>query len=148
MPTIIKEHHLANSKLVKLCRTLSTKEFKQFKDWLLSPWCKKNKYYLPFYEILFKAGPSFLPENLKKEKIFFSLYGPKKYNNALFNNLISDLIKELQNYLAVVYLKKTPHENDRLLRQHLWTCNAVDLYEDVAIDSVKKIEKKSIKSPD
>lgn len=146
MTTLIKEYHLANSKLVNLCRTLSSKEFKQFKDWLLAPWCKKNKYYLPFYELLVKASPSFLPKNLKKEQAFIYLYGPKKYNNALFNNLITSFTKELQNYLAIVHLQKTPHEKDRLLRQHLWTNNTVDLYEDFAINSVDNLENKSVKS--
>ncbi len=146
MPTIIKENHLANGKLVRLCKTLSIKEFKQFKDWLVAPWGKKNKYYLPFYEIIAATAPSFSPEGLKKEQIFLSLYGSKKYNNALFNNLISALTKELQNYIALVYLNKNPYENDHLLRQHLWTCNAVDLYEDFAINSIKKLEKKPVKS--
>jgi len=145
VPTITKINHLGNSKLIQLIKTLSTKELKELKDWLASPWCKKNKYYLPFYEILYQAAPKFSVDSLLKIPIFDQLYEGKSYNNAIFNNLILSLTKEVQSYVAFLYSHTSKKEQPQLLRKYFLERNAIVLYEATTKSQLKKLEQQAAK---
>jgi len=146
VPAIIKVNHLANSKLIRLIKILSAKELKELKDWLASPWCKKNKYYLPFYAIICQAAPKFAEESLLKETVFEQLYKDKNYKNAIFNNLILSLTKEVQRYLSFLYSQQSKEEQSQLFRKALLDRNAIALYETTAQSQIKQVALQSAKS--
>lgn len=146
MSTITKINHLGTSKLVQLIKTLSAKELKELKDWLESPWCKTNKYHLPFYELLYQAAPKFEAVSLLKTSIFKQLYEGKNYNNAIFNNLILSLTKEVQRYLAFLFSHQSKEEQPQFLRKYLLERNAIALYETETQTQIKKLKKQPAKS--
>ena len=146
MSSIIDKNSLSNSKLILLLQTLSTKELKELKIWLSSPWSKKNKYYVPFFELLLSEAPSFSGEALVKKVIYKQLYKNKPYDNYIFNNLIRELSKEIQSYIAFLGVKQSSREQELVVRKFYLARNATDLYETLTSSINKKLDKQTGKS--
>lgn len=132
-----------DSKLIDLLKLLSKKEFNEFGDWLTSPWSHKNKYFLPFYEIIEKAQPKFNTPELAKHSVFKQLYGQKKkYHPGIFNNLILAFTRAVENYLAHLQLNQQETLAQQLTCQELLDRNNIDYFEENSYRLIKELEQK------
>jgi hypothetical protein len=86
--------------------TLSLKEFKEFGEFLKSPYFNKNIHVLKLYEYLRKFYPEFKDSKLNKETVFKKLFPGKKYNDGFLRTIIFNLGKQTEDYLAIINLKK------------------------------------------
>lgn len=139
-------NHLDKSKLIRLLKLLSNKEFEEFEKWLNSPWCQKNKYFLPFFKIIRLAAPKFASVSLNKTLIFSLLYPAKNYDNRIFNNLILALAKEVERYLAHLQLQKDKLLQQQLLGKAFTAKKQIDLFEETNQKIIKDLETKANKS--
>lgn len=88
-----------DTRLIKILKTFSEEEFKDFGKFIASPYFSTGRDLVPLYKALKKFYPEFEGNGMEKEKIFSKL-GKGKYNDQLMRILISDLYK-----MAVEYLK-------------------------------------------
>lgn len=89
---------MENTTLIKLLKTFSAKEMKEFNHFVNSPYFNREKVLVRFSEILGESFPDFL---ISKEKVFEKIYPGKKFKDNLFRNIQSDLLKLAEEYLAV-----------------------------------------------
>lgn len=99
---------MQDTRLIKILRTFSEDEFKDFGKFAGSPFFSKGRDLVPLYKALKKYYPEFDGNGMEKEKIFAKL-GKGKYNDQLMRIMISDLYK-----LAVEYLKYVSQNSSQL----------------------------------
>lgn len=89
-----------NSKLIDLLKHLSTRERSKFRDYVFSPFFNKNKKVRALCELLIENAPEFSSPDLEKEKVYEHIFQKKKFNELQINNIISDLLQLLYDFLA------------------------------------------------
>ncbi|HMQ68923.1 MAG TPA: hypothetical protein PKA90_07905 [Ignavibacteria bacterium] len=106
------------SNFIKLLKTFSPDEFKDFFLLVKSPFFNREKVLIRFSELLKKYYPDFNEINLDKRKIFVKLFPGKKYNDALLRNTVSDMVKLAEEYLKIIQMRKDPfYEQYNLLKE-------------------------------
>jgi hypothetical protein len=93
-----------NSSLVELLKTLTTKELKAFKDFLLSPYHSPQKYpkeVLQLYEILYKHAPAYQNPKLEREKVQQQIFQEKEGADSRLERVMVELNKCLRNFLLL-----------------------------------------------
>jgi hypothetical protein len=94
---------LQDTRLIKILKTFTSAEFKNFGKFLASPFFSSGRDLIPLYKAIRKFHPGFDAAGLEKETIFAKL-GKGKYNDQLMRIIISDMYKasvEYLKYLAV-----------------------------------------------
>lgn len=96
---------MVNTTVMNLLKSLSKEEFKQFEDFINSPFFNKKTMVIKLFKYLKKFYPEFNEEKkLEKQHIYKSLYPGKNYNYGVMKNIIYELNKlgekfiELSNY--------------------------------------------------
>ncbi|MEM9820764.1 MAG: hypothetical protein AAF985_06820 [Bacteroidota bacterium] len=89
-----------NSKLISLLRTFSTKEIREFKDYVASPFFNKNQELVLFYEQLRKLAPKFPLKKIKREVIYQTVFPKQPYDEKHLNYLMSFLLKLAEQYIG------------------------------------------------
>lgn len=87
-------------KVIDIIRELSKDELKKFGEYLCSPLFNKRKIIFDLFEIYKKYYPGFDNPNLTKEKVYKKLFPAKKYNDEIFRNLNSLLLKHGEDFLS------------------------------------------------
>jgi hypothetical protein len=100
---------MTRSRLMDLYHTLSKKERKKFAEYLESPFFNKN---LRLKQALGIISIENAPEDLDKKALFSQLFGQEQYNELKLNNLLSDLLALLYDFLAY-----QQYENEKALQQ-------------------------------
>lgn len=88
-----------DTRLIKILKTFSEEEFKDFGKFVASPYFATGRDLTPLYKVLKKFYPEFEGRGLEKEKVFAKL-DKGKYNDQLMRIMISDLYK-----LAIEFLR-------------------------------------------
>ena len=96
------QKNMNNSKFVLLLKTLSPGELKQFRDFVHSPFFNKEKVLKNLADYLKICHPEYDKKHMEKEKVFEFLYPGKKYNDALMRNIISNMLRLANEFLAVL----------------------------------------------
>ncbi len=124
---------LNDSKLINYLKTLSSKEFKLFEDYVNSPFFNKNQKVVDLLSILKKSFPKF-DKDLTKKDLFCALFKEKKYkkNQAILPK-DDQRLRHIMNYLTgylqdfLIYQKakeKEVYQNtlllDTVLERHLF----------------------------
>ncbi|MDX2000849.1 MAG: hypothetical protein SFW35_00325 [Chitinophagales bacterium] len=91
---------MENSKLISLFKTFSTKELREFGDFVESPFFNKNEELVKFFAYLRKQAPEFSPKKVSREAVFKALYPKQPYDDKLLNYLMSFLLKLAEQYLG------------------------------------------------
>lgn len=95
-----KSTKLHKTKLFKLIKSLSKREFNHLEAYINSPFfLKKNKNPLKLYQALKKFSPKFDDKTLTKEVIFEEVFPRIKYSDAKMRNLLSRTVKIVDSYL-------------------------------------------------
>lgn len=93
-------HLMINSKVIEILKFFSEEEIKKFSDYLNSPLFNKREIIVKLFGLYRKHYPDFDDKNLTKEKIFKKLMPGKEYNDNVFRNLNSILLKHSEDFLS------------------------------------------------
>ena len=88
------------TKFVALLRTFDQAELRDFRQWLVSPWCSSNKNLVPLFEELRKHHPRFTSPHLTKELLFERVLPNGKYSDRRLNNLMSEAFQQGLRFLT------------------------------------------------
>ena len=97
---------MISATLLGILRTLSPKEFKEFGEFVKSPFFNKNLHVKRLYDYLKKFYPDFKDRKLEKEIVFKNLMEGKKFNDGFLRTVIYNLGKLAEDYLAYVNFRK------------------------------------------
>lgn len=95
-----KLHAMINSKIIEILKHLSEHEIKKFSDYLNSPFFNKREIITKLFNLYKKYYPGFDEKKFTKERIFHKLMPGKKYNDNIFRNLNSILLKYSEEFLS------------------------------------------------
>lgn len=109
-----------DSKLADALRLLSARERSQYRDFVCSPFFNKNRKVRRLVEQVLKAAPDFPAAALKKEAVFEATFGKETaYDEYRLNNVISDALQLLLEYLAQQRLQKEELSRRTFLTEEL-----------------------------
>ncbi|MBS1493014.1 MAG: hypothetical protein JST55_05875 [Bacteroidetes bacterium] len=94
------------SNLIELLKIFTAKEFKEFGDFVKSPFYNKNDNVINLYAYIKKYFPDLDNENLEKEKVYAKLTGKNDYNDGFMRTIIFNLNKLAEDYLSLVSIKQ------------------------------------------
>lgn len=86
---------MTDSKLIKILRTFSEKEFRDFEKFVDSPYFSMGRDLSGFFKSLKPFYPEFESKNFSTEKIFSILFPEKKFNEKTSGNILHKLSSEL-----------------------------------------------------
>ncbi|NOS85759.1 MAG: hypothetical protein HOP31_11510 [Ignavibacteria bacterium] len=104
---------MENTKLIKLLRTFSKDELRNFESFIRSPYFNNGAYLVKFFEETKKFGPKFSSIHFTKEKIFEKLQPSAVYNDAYMRKIISNLTKLADEFL--IYNSFADKNNEKQL---------------------------------
>lgn len=107
------------TRLIKILKTFSEDEFKDFGKFVASPYFATGRDLTPLYKALKKFYPDFEGKGMEKEKVFAKL-DKGKYNDQLMRIMISDL-----NKLAIEYLKYISVSSDTVKANSMFSYEAI-----------------------
>lgn len=90
-----------SSSLIEIFKTFSTKELKEFEDFVASPYYNKNKNVVLLFNMIKAEYPDFNKNTLSKESIYNKIYHDTKYNDGTVRLLMFYLQEVAENFLAV-----------------------------------------------
>ena len=99
---------MKQSKLIDLLKKLETRERTKFRELVFSPFFNKNKKIQALCAYILSYAPHFDHPDLKKSVIYPSVFGKEPYSELRINNVISDLLRLLYEYLALRKYQETP----------------------------------------
>lgn len=106
--------------LVNLLQQLSSRERTKFQEYIDSPFFNKNEKIKQLYQLLLGFAPEFSFPQIDKAAIYQTIYGKQEaYNELRLNNLISDLLHLLYDYLAYLQLEAKETQKKALLLEAL-----------------------------
>lgn len=126
---------MIHSKSIRVLKTLSEEELKQFSDFLRSPFHNKNKNLIKLFNILEKYHSQYEVEN---EIVYSKVYPGKKYNYDNLKKLMSELFLILEMFLSHLKLKKEKFASDKYLLEEYMLRELNELF----LFKVKKVNEK------
>lgn len=116
---------MEKSKLIVVLKTFTKDEIKSFNDFVRSPFFNNETVLIKLADYLQKHHPTYNSPQIEKEKVFAFLYPGKKYNDGLMRNIISDLLRLAEEFLAVTgfqadNIKKGLQLLEELYNRKLW----------------------------
>lgn len=93
---------MIKSKVFEILNSFSREEFKNFFDFVSSPYFNKKLALITLTEIYQTQHPDFDDQSFTKEKVFKKIFPGKEYNDEVFRNLNSDLIKLCDSFLSQI----------------------------------------------
>ena len=97
---------MISATLLGILSKFTPKEFKEFGEFVKSPFFNKNIHVKHLYDYLKKFYPEFKDKKLDKEVVFENLFEGKKYNDGFLRTVIYNLGKLAEDYLAYVNFRK------------------------------------------
>lgn len=91
-----------DSRIIRLLKSFSEDEIKSFGKFIVSPFLKPARNTFDLYSYVIRFYPGFESPKLKKENVFKKLFPGESYNERKLINLMSDLTKAAENFIAVV----------------------------------------------
>lgn len=105
---------MKDSRLIRLLRTFSAKDRRRFREYVFSPLLNKNRKVRCLCLYLMKYAPAFNHRDLGKALVYAHVFRESGYDELRINNVISDLLQCLYDYLAFLQ-----YEADEKLRKRL-----------------------------
>jgi len=88
------------SNLIELIRSLNHKEFREFGEYVRSPFFNKNQSVINLYDYINKHYPDFEERDLKKERVYDKLFPGMAYNGGFMKTIIFNLTRLAEEYLG------------------------------------------------
>src|SRR5260221_6925588 len=108
---------MIKSKALDLLGKFNKAELNDFEKFLNSPFHNIYETVVKTFTDIKKFYPDFNNEKLNYKYLFERLYKNKKYSEALIRNILSDLLKSGEDYLAHRALKQSAFEKNRLVNK-------------------------------
>ncbi|MCY7360712.1 MAG: hypothetical protein LH629_01380 [Ignavibacteria bacterium] len=106
---------MIKSKVIEILQSFSKDDLKKFSDFLCSPVFNKREVIVNLFNVYKKFHPDFGDKNLTKEKVYSKIFPGKKYNDEVFRNQNSILLKLTEDFLSY-----QNYSNDPLnIKKHL-----------------------------
>ncbi|MEZ5043153.1 MAG: hypothetical protein R2828_24870 [Saprospiraceae bacterium] len=105
--------------ITHILKTLSTRERTKFQEYVHAPFFNKNEKIKQLCQSILNHAPDFNPALIDKVKLYKQIYGKEAYQELRLNNLISDLLQLLYDYLAYIQYEKQPSWQKSLLLEEL-----------------------------
>ncbi len=108
---------IARIKVVKVIETFSPAELNRLEKFICSPYFNVNEQMIGLFNLLYETLKKGELDELNKEAVFSELYPGKKYSDARFRKLCSDLLKLIEEFLAIEEFEENPlHEAGYLMK--------------------------------
>jgi len=105
---------MKDTKLFTLLRSISKKEFKELKEFIISPVINKDENFVILYNYIKKNYSSALEGEIEKEKIYKAVFGKTEFNESKYWKLTSGFSKLMDKYLLF-----SAFENDQYYYKNL-----------------------------
>ncbi|MEO8514153.1 MAG: hypothetical protein ABI543_11365 [Ignavibacteria bacterium] len=92
---------MTKNKAYLVLASLNPAEMKAFELFISSPYYNSNKAVIKLFELIRKHVQKEPGNPLKEEDLFLKLYPGKKYNYGIMKNLVSELFRQSEKFLAV-----------------------------------------------
>ena len=110
---------MENTKLIHLLKTLSSRELFRFGEYVYSPFFNKNKKVIQLCELVLKHAPGYFHQSLEKQNTYQLIFGKNIYNELQLNNVISDLLQLLYDFIAQIHFEKEKIKQKEFLLKEL-----------------------------
>ncbi|HAY34594.1 MAG TPA: hypothetical protein PK536_04545 [Ignavibacteria bacterium] len=94
---------MLKSSLLEIIRSFSKQDLLKFEDFVRSPYFNKKENVSRLFMEIKNYAPSFTDGNLEKEKTWAKLFPGTEYNYGIMKNLIHDLTKLSDSFIAIEY---------------------------------------------
>ena len=91
---------MQQSKLIEVLKTLSTRERSKFKEYILSPIINKNQKIQRLTDFILGFAPDYKSTILTRKNAFKVSFQEEEFRELSFNNVYSDLLQLLYDFLA------------------------------------------------
>lgn len=95
-----------NTTLLNILAKFSSKEMKDFGEFVKSPFFNKNENVVKLYTYVRKYYPDFKDKKLEKEYVYKKLFSKGKYNDGFMRTTMYNLGKLAEDYLAYINFSK------------------------------------------
>jgi len=136
------------SKLLRLWKSFSPKEIKQFLKFLESPYFNTNPTQVELFHVLKKAYPKFTSKSLERKALFSTLYPKKKFSHTHLSNLFSQQFKLVDTFLIQLELEKDTFQRDKNLNQAYHQKAPYEWFLKRMEDSIQKLEEQPYRDTD
>lgn len=106
---------LSENNLIRILRTLSKDEWKEFEKFVASPYFNRGRNHIQLLNALHEFYPSFDKEVLTKESLYAKLFPGKSYKDSVMKSMLSRLDEMAEEFLIHAAFRK----NEHLLRERL-----------------------------
>lgn len=114
---------------IDVIKTFEKDEFKNFIDYVNSPFFNSNNSVLKLMDVVKKYYPDFGNRNFTKEKVYQKIYSTSSYNDQVMRNLMSDALQLAYGFLTIKNEKENKAQNSLTLLSELRTRKLDTLYE-------------------
>ena len=120
---------MQNRKSIQLLKLLTKSEFKQFERYVQSPYFNNNKKIIQLLLWLKKFYPTYdHTTELTDERAFAVVFGKKNFQNQAWKNLLSTLLKLLEDFLAQEEYNQEQTHKDILLLNYFMEHRTADFF--------------------
>ena len=99
---------MQNSKFTDLLKTLTPIELRWFVEYVHSPIFNKHERLIKLIDVFYQQAPSYIAKELDRKNLFSFLFPREKYKEQKISDLISYLVKLLEEFVAYLRYKKQP----------------------------------------
>ncbi len=128
---------MIKSSLIEAFKTFSTKEMKEFTEFVASPYFNKNINVIKLFEYIKKNYPDFEETKLEKEKVFAKLFPGKPFKDSTLRLLMFYLYELVERFLAYNRFSSDNFKSKEMLLKELFDRKLFKDYERI-IDSANK----------
>jgi hypothetical protein len=139
---------MIKAKVIDILRSLSKEELKWFGDYLSSPLFNKRETIAELLGAYKKYYPGFDDKNFTKEKIHRKLFPGKPYNDEVFRNLNSQLLKQAEEFLSYLRYSSDGHSQKKHLLNELLRRKLHSLFEKNLAEALRTLESGEAKDHD
>ena len=91
---------MENTKLIALLQTFNSRELRELKNYIASPFFNNNSEVMLFYDYLKKYAPHFPPKKIERLRVYEKLFPSRTFDRKHFNYLTSDLFRLASDYIG------------------------------------------------
>ena len=134
---------MIKAKVLDILKALSKDELKQFGEYISSPVINKRETVAELFNAYRKHFPEFSDKSFTKEKVFRKLYPGKAYNDEVFRNLNSQLLKHAEDFLSFLSYTSNQFSVKKHLLSELLNRNILSLFEKNLNEATDSLEKQT-----
>ncbi len=139
---------MENYKIIQVLRSLNKKELRNFGEFVNSPYFNKNEPVKRLLAAMEKYYPALNNRNFTIEKIFKKVFPRANYDYHKINNVISDLYKLSEKFLAQQHIENNEYYLERNIFRELRDKKLYKIYEQKYSAYMKDLIERKFKDED